>query len=79
MKLWVFLEFCKSNGSWRKVASGISRYKSIYFHRFPICEFEVIDPIFSDLVQKLCVIQDKTGHFVRISNEGIAKRRERNP
>ncbi|MBI5822604.1 MAG: DUF4365 domain-containing protein [Chloroflexi bacterium] len=41
---------------------------------FPSANLEVIDPIFSDLVQKLCVIQDKTGHFVRIPNEGISRK-----
>ncbi len=41
---------------------------------FPPSNQEVVDPVFYELVQKLCVVQDKTGHFFRIPNEGISRR-----
>ena len=40
---------------------------------FPPTNQDVIDPVFYDLVKKLCIIQDKTHHFFRIPNEGISR------
>jgi len=41
---------------------------------FPPADRDPIDSAFYELVQKLCVVQDKTGHFFKIPNEGISRK-----
>ena len=68
------LDFAKAmvlGGSLRLEFHDINQSTST---NFPTSNQEVIDPVFYDLVKKLCIVQDKTGHFFRIPNEGISRK-----
>lgn len=69
-----FLDFAKAiakGGNLRVTFHDINESTST---NFPPTDQDPIDLFFYDLVRKLVVIEDKTGHFLKIPNEGISRK-----
>lgn len=68
-----FEDFIKALGSGGKLRLEFHDVKQFYMTEFPPGVISGLNSIFYDLVQKLCLVQDKIGHFFKIPEEGISQ------
>lgn len=71
-----YLEFVMSMGYGGKLRVDFNDVNQSTSTDFPATNQDAIDPVFYELVQKLCVIQDKTGRFLKIPKEGVSVKDE---
>ena len=69
-----FADFMKALGNGGKLRLEFQDDKQSYTAEFPPSSVTGLNLDFYDLVQKLCLVQDKTGHFFRIPEEGISQK-----
>lgn len=69
-----FLDFAKAMVVGGNLLIEFHDINQSIFANTPSANQEVGDSVFYDLIKKLCVVQDKTGHFFRIPNKGISKK-----
>ena len=69
-----FADFMKAIESGGKLRLEFHDVKQSYTSDFPPGTVSGLDLAFYDLVQKLCLVQDKIGNFFKIPDEGISKK-----
>lgn len=68
-----YLDFTKAIATGGKLRIEFHDVNQSYSTDFPPVSNTGPDPTFHELVQKLCVVQDKTGKFFKVPNEGISQ------
>jgi hypothetical protein len=69
-----YLDFAKAMAYGGKLRVEFHDINQSTSTNFPPADRDAIDSAFYDLIQKLCVVQDKTGHFFKIPDEGISRK-----
>lgn len=73
-EIMTFLDFAKAMAIGGKLRTEFHDVNQTMSTDFPPTNQDPIEPVFYDLVRKLCVIQESTGRFFKLPDKGISRK-----